>query len=103
MLANIPVQCVQRVVNGMEVSDLLEVVPSIIADLGVGKVSNVCVSSIACKFVSLIGVLLDLRPCSYRDDQDAYDHGALDFEHHQIGSNDTSAHKTNPQLYCQSQ
>jgi hypothetical protein len=48
-------------------------------------------------------MLPDLRPRCYRDDQHANDHGAFDFEHHQVGGNDTTTHEANPQLLISGQ
>ena len=51
MLHNIPVQCVECVVDGMKIGDFVEVVPSVVSSFGIGKVGDVGASPVICKLL----------------------------------------------------
>ena len=53
MLANVPVQSVECVVDGVEVGDFRKIVPTVVASLGMGEIGYVGASSALCQLICL--------------------------------------------------
>ena len=87
-------------VYGMEVDDFLEEVPSIIATRVVREEGHSCASStneLVCWMY--LKILDSIRPGDNRNKKDAHDHSAFDFVCHQVSSDDTTTHDSEPHLY----